>query len=136
MAKEGRLGVIVVCYGFELHELTASDMNHKRLLTELKVPLGDSRRLNDFFITYDGELINFVELCIDLTQHPDIMCALVCPSNYEMCRKSQGIEVEHMHPDVKGGDLTKRFNTVELDSEPDMSRLVYFRDMLTVYDLC
>ena len=116
--------------------MKASDVDHKRLLTELKAPLNNERRVNDFFITYDGELINFVELCVDLTQCPNIMCALICPANYEMCRKSREIEVEHMHPDVKGGDLVKRFTTVQLHDEPDMSRILYFRDMLTVFELC
>ena len=64
------------------------------------------------------------------------MCALICPANYEMCRKARGIEVEHVHPDVKGGDLAKRFTTVQLPEEPDMSRILYFRDMLTVGELC
>ena len=59
------------------------------------------------------------------------MCSLVCPSNYEMSRRSTEIELELMHPDVKGPDGC---TTVKLPEVPDMRRVLYWRDKVTAHD--
>ena len=50
-----------------------------------------------------------------------------------MCFKSKRIELEHLHLEVpsKGG-----CTTIELKEDADMRRFLYWRDMITVQDIC